>query len=209
MLCLNIVFHFVVFHVRNNIVILMGAVGVDTTFCDKVCQWFTAGRWFSPCTPVSSTNKTDSHDITEILLKVVLNTINQTSNHLIRMEFSFCKISVGDLVGWKTVRLCKSKCFKNEPWVIRDYGDFVVSWPTWDDWRVIEVWSTTGYRRSWSCINGSLSKYTHFFLFTFWWHQIFSFPFCSSLLVFPTLQWHIHIIYSRENHHEKKIFLDM
>jgi hypothetical protein len=28
--------------------------------------------------PVSSTNKTDCHDITEILLKVALNTINQT-----------------------------------------------------------------------------------------------------------------------------------
>jgi hypothetical protein len=43
-------------------------------------------RWFSsdcvdgfiPATLVSSTNKTDCHDITEILLKVVLNTINQT-----------------------------------------------------------------------------------------------------------------------------------
>ena len=31
-----------------------------------------------PGTPVSSTNKTDRYDITEILLKVVLNTINQT-----------------------------------------------------------------------------------------------------------------------------------
>ena len=40
-----------------------------------------AGRWFSPGTLVSSTNKTDSHDITEILLKVVLNTITQ--NHYI------------------------------------------------------------------------------------------------------------------------------
>jgi hypothetical protein len=40
---------------------------------------FTAnGWWFSPCNPVSSTNKTDCHDITEILLKVVLNTINKT-----------------------------------------------------------------------------------------------------------------------------------
>ena len=35
------------------------------------------GRWFSPGTPVSFTNKTDHHDITEILLKVMLNTINQ------------------------------------------------------------------------------------------------------------------------------------
>jgi len=34
-----------------------------------------AGQWFSPGTPVSSTNKTDHHDITKILLKVALKTI--------------------------------------------------------------------------------------------------------------------------------------
>jgi hypothetical protein len=32
------------------------------------------GRWFSPGTPVSSTNITDLHDINEILLKMALNT---------------------------------------------------------------------------------------------------------------------------------------
>jgi len=37
-----------------------------------------AGRWFSGETPVSSTNKTDRHDIAEILLKMVLNTIALT-----------------------------------------------------------------------------------------------------------------------------------
>jgi hypothetical protein len=36
------------------------------------------GWWFSLGTPVSSTNKTDCHNITEILLKVPLNTITQT-----------------------------------------------------------------------------------------------------------------------------------
>jgi low temperature requirement protein LtrA len=41
----------------------------------RVCQWLATGRWFSLGTPVSSINKTDRHDITEILLKVVLNTI--------------------------------------------------------------------------------------------------------------------------------------
>jgi len=41
---------------------------LDTTQCDKVCQSLAAGRWFSPGTPVSSSNKTDRHDITEILL---------------------------------------------------------------------------------------------------------------------------------------------
>ena len=43
-------------------------------------MWVTwTGRWFSPDPPVSSTNKTDLHDITEILLKVALNTIKQTN----------------------------------------------------------------------------------------------------------------------------------
>jgi hypothetical protein len=36
------------------------------------------GRWFSPGTPASSTAKTGRHDIAEILLKVALNTINQS-----------------------------------------------------------------------------------------------------------------------------------
>ena len=51
---------------------------LDTTLCDKVCQWLVADRWFSPGTWVSSTNKADCHDITEILLKVALNTITLT-----------------------------------------------------------------------------------------------------------------------------------
>jgi hypothetical protein len=38
------------------------------------------GQWFSPGSPVSSTNKTDRHDITEILLRVALNIIKQTKN---------------------------------------------------------------------------------------------------------------------------------
>ena len=36
------------------------------------CQCLATGRLFSPGTPVSSTNKTDRHDITELLLKVAL-----------------------------------------------------------------------------------------------------------------------------------------
>jgi hypothetical protein len=37
-----------------------------------------AVQWFSPSIQVSSTNKTDCHDIAEILLKLALNTINLT-----------------------------------------------------------------------------------------------------------------------------------
>jgi hypothetical protein len=36
------------------------------------------GRWFSPGTTASSTTKTGRHDIVEILLKVALNTKNQS-----------------------------------------------------------------------------------------------------------------------------------
>ena len=53
-----------------------------TTLCDKFCRWLAAARWFSSCPPVSSTNKTDRHDITEILVKVALGTTKQTSKHM-------------------------------------------------------------------------------------------------------------------------------
>jgi hypothetical protein len=46
---------------------------------DVVSNYIAYGRWFSPGTPVSSTTKTGRHDIAEILLKVVLNTINQSN----------------------------------------------------------------------------------------------------------------------------------
>ena len=48
---------------------------LDTTLCDEVCQWLAAGHWFSSSVLVSSINKILRHDITEILLKVALNTI--------------------------------------------------------------------------------------------------------------------------------------
>jgi hypothetical protein len=35
---------------------------LDTTLCDKVCQWLATGQWFSAGTLVSSTNKTDRHN---------------------------------------------------------------------------------------------------------------------------------------------------
>jgi hypothetical protein len=51
---------------------------LDTTLWDKVYQWLATDRWFSPGTPVSSTIKTDHHDIAEILLKVALSNITLT-----------------------------------------------------------------------------------------------------------------------------------
>ena len=50
-----------------------------TTLCDRVCHWLPTSLWFSTGTPGSSTNKTDHHDITEMLLEVVLNTIKRAN----------------------------------------------------------------------------------------------------------------------------------
>ena len=43
-------------------------------------QWLATGQWFSLRPPVCSTNKTDRHDIAEILMKVALNIFKQTNN---------------------------------------------------------------------------------------------------------------------------------
>jgi hypothetical protein len=68
---------------------------------------------FSPGTRVSSTNKTDHHDITEMLLKVVLYTINQPTNHAghrmpIRLLFSSPdrKVDVRYCLHFPTVMAC-------------------------------------------------------------------------------------------------------
>jgi hypothetical protein len=45
-----------------------------------------ADQWFSPVTAVSSTNKTDHHDVTVILLKVSLNTINLNLSRRVRLR---------------------------------------------------------------------------------------------------------------------------
>jgi hypothetical protein len=62
---------------------------LDTTLCDKVCQRLATDLWLSPGTPISSTNKTDRHDIAEMLLKVALNTINKQTYtmHIINRNF--------------------------------------------------------------------------------------------------------------------------
>ena len=67
---------------------------LDTTLCYKVCQWLATGRWFSQGTPVSSTNKTDRQDITEILSKVALNTIKKQKQKTIASSDTSVLVSV-------------------------------------------------------------------------------------------------------------------
>jgi hypothetical protein len=52
------------------------------------------GRWFSLGTPVSSTNKTDRHDITEILLKETLKTITHILHRIGKCTIFYVNIFV-------------------------------------------------------------------------------------------------------------------
>ena len=65
---------------------------LNTTLCDKVCQWLATDQWFSPGIPVSSTNKTDPYDITKILLKVALYTL--TSNAPVNFHAYFIRLTI-------------------------------------------------------------------------------------------------------------------
>ena len=76
---------------------------LDTTLCDKVCQWLARGRRFSQGNPDSSNNKTDRHDITGILLKVALNIINQAKPLLISILFQTGVFVEGFLIRNKTL----------------------------------------------------------------------------------------------------------
>ena len=58
-----------------------GAVYSIQYYVIKFVSALVTGRWFSPGTPISSTNKTECHYITEILLKVAFNTISPTLTH--------------------------------------------------------------------------------------------------------------------------------
>ena len=86
---------------------------------DKVYQLLAHDQWFSPGTPASSTTKTGRHDIAEILLKVALNTKNQSSIYFYSILTIFNKLKImSQLVHYKckyqsTQEAAQLLCYKN------------------------------------------------------------------------------------------------
>ena len=66
-----------------------------TTLCDKVYQWLATSKWFSL---VFTTNKTDRHNITEILLKVASSTIKPTNQFYSLRSTAQIKLKLGRTV---------------------------------------------------------------------------------------------------------------
>jgi hypothetical protein len=83
--------------VRARLCILQKGCTRLAAASDKVYQLLAHGRWFSPGTPASSTTKTGRHDIAEILLKVVLNTINQIKSIWLSI-FKFQNLGMPDII---------------------------------------------------------------------------------------------------------------
>jgi hypothetical protein len=67
---------------------------ISLIWTPNIFQWFVAGWWFSPDYSVSATNKTDWHDITEILLKVALNTIEPNQPTYSQVNYIDVMVSV-------------------------------------------------------------------------------------------------------------------
>ena len=92
---------------------------LDTTLCDIVCKWLAAGLWFSLGTLVSFTNKTDRNDITEILLKVALNTITQTltpvNTKQDNMKMKFNTINI-----LKEINGYQQRNYEKKVWIVKD-----------------------------------------------------------------------------------------
>jgi hypothetical protein len=118
----------------------------------KFCQWLVTCQWFSPGTPVSSTNKTDHHDITEILLKVALSTIN----HVCQIWYFFCfKYFTGFLVFKE---YCEQLCDEQVP-QLKFYEE------------VCDVFVTT----SWPCTCTNVCAHIALFFYRggqfYWWRK--------------------------------------
>jgi hypothetical protein len=98
-----------------------GRDSLNTTICNKVYQWLATGRWLSPGTLVSSTNKTDHHDISEILLKVALITITRTLSHVHLLHIILsCRVDINSCTYLK-IWLCdliRGTCIDISPIVI-------------------------------------------------------------------------------------------
>ena len=76
---------------------------------DKFYQLLVHGRWFFAGTPASSTTKTGHHDIAEILLKVALNTKNQSIIcQTPRLFAGLLKLSFQKEPSWQLQQNCQA-----------------------------------------------------------------------------------------------------
>jgi hypothetical protein len=109
----------------------------------NVCQWLTTCWWFSLGTPLSSTNKTDRHDIAE----VALNTITPTIGNIIKIIVcciilnkhvrTHQYVHLGEYVHMIHVILSQVPCIYMITWrtTFNGRGNIGYSWIITPSWR--------------------------------------------------------------------------
>jgi len=109
----------------------------DTTLCNTVYLWPATDLWISPRIPVSSTSKIDRHDITEILLKVALNTINQTMmcKGGITVELWLCAINYQSILRscWSSYNVLQVLAKWKESAILKKWDNFTMNWFYWNE----------------------------------------------------------------------------
>ena len=96
-----------------------------------------------PGTPVSSTNKNDRHDITEILLTVALNTINLTYMMYILLLTYFCIVWLTNCIPFPIFDIILEI---SSTWVPQ--GFFHLSLPIWTPLHVDAIAHVTGRKHT-------------------------------------------------------------
>ena len=102
------------------------------TLCDEVCQWLETGRWYSSGPLVSSTYKTDHHDITEIFLKVALSTNNpfpNITNHNRNHINTWTSFEV--VISTISARYRRKTCMGSTMFIVERYGHTGKLYITW------------------------------------------------------------------------------
>jgi hypothetical protein len=84
---------------------------LDTTLCDKVCQWLAAGQWFSPGNHVSTTNKTDRQNISEMYIIALL--LDGFHYNLIKISWyiRYAPLNIGQNLIRGNIQMNKSESF--------------------------------------------------------------------------------------------------
>ena len=127
--------------------------------------WLAVGRWFTLDTPVSSTNKSNCHDMTEIRLISALNTITLTRTPICILVRSVW------IIGWKHV--CAHISFAHKKYYVCAQLEINVcahfcifryhACPKWNWQAFIITFGQTKRTASWTAISKSKCSTTAIF----------------------------------------------
>jgi hypothetical protein len=138
---------------------------LDTTLFDKECQWLETGRWFSPGSPISSTDKTDRHDNHLCFVKRWAGIFIQWLSALEQFHLSTysCQIYTISLF----LRISRLSLKMSDIWLLFFCGEISEFWALLSVWgltKCILLWIMTIYLQNLSFriseyLNSNVGKY--------------------------------------------------